>query len=194
VLDDGPCRFGQPSSVVQVTGNRFRVLRAGVVPERTLRRLASLIVVLVCTGNTCRSPMAEAIARRLVADRLGCEPPQIEDHGVIVASAGLAAMDGGGATPEAIVAMSERGLDISQHETQPLSETLVRQADYLFTMTRSHREAIVAQWPEAAERAQMLSAAGADVGDPVGGPLERYRRCAEQIEDELRGRVAELPL
>jgi len=194
VLDDGPCRFGQPSSVVRVKGNRYEILRAGVVPEKTLQRLSSMLILLVCTGNTCRSPMAEALFRDMLARRLRCPPEELDDRGVMVGSAGLAAMMGGRATPEAIQTMDELGLDLRDHETQPLTEMLVRHADVIYAMTRSHREAIVSQWPDAAERTFVLSASGTDISDPIGGPLERYQHCAEQIQSELERRLDELEL
>ncbi len=185
IVDDGPCRYGQASTVVQVTGNDLKVLRAGVVSEQTLRRLCSMMILFVCTGNTCRSPMAETICRQMLAERLNCRPEELEDRGIVVGSAGIAAMPGGRPTPEAVEVMREENLDLSRHESQPLTEPLVQHADFVITMTRSHKQAILAEWPSAASRTHLLSIDGMDVADPIGGPTEMYRRCAAQIRESL---------
>ena len=194
VLDDGRSRFGQVSSVVRVKEDQFEVLRPGVVQEQTLKRLASLMVLFVCTGNTCRSPMAELLLRRMLSERIGCSFDDLEDRGVMVMSAGIAAMMGGVASPEAIHVMSHAGLDLTNHETHPLTEQLVRHADVIYTMTESHRQTILAQWPEAAERTSMLCVDGSNILDPIGGPTEQYQQCADQIQVELKLRLDELEL
>lgn len=194
VLDDGRCKFGQKSSIVRVDDRGFRIIRPGVFSEANLKRLASFMIVLVCTGNTCRSPMAEVLLKKKIADRLKCKPQELDDRGVVVMSAGISAAPGGRSAAEAIQAMQERKLDLSLHESQPLSERIVRFADAIITMTRGHREAILAQWPEAESRVHLISRGRGDVSDPIGGPLELYRRCADQLDAYLDEWIDELPL
>ena len=185
VINDGRSRLGQASTVVSVGQHDLKVLRAGVVSESTLRRLSSLMILLVCTGNTCRSPMAEALCRQMLAERKGCKPSELADHGVVVMSAGISAMMGGRPTPEAVEVMQRQGIGLDEHESQPLTAQLVRHADVIWTMTRSHRQAIVSQWTEAAARTEVLSRDEGDIADPIGGPVEYYERCAVQIKAEL---------
>ncbi|WP_425613685.1 Sua5/YciO/YrdC/YwlC family protein [Anatilimnocola sp. NA78] len=194
VLDEGKSRFGQRSSLVRINGNHLEVLRSGVISETNLKRLASWMVIVVCTGNTCRSPMAEVMLRKRLAEKLGTTIEQLEDRGVLVLSAGIAAAPGGRAAAEAITIMRERGLDLNQHESQPLSDRLVRYADLIITMTRGHREAIVSHWPEAGQRTFTLSHNRGDVADPIGGPPDLYRKCAEQIDAHLAEWVNEIDL
>jgi protein-tyrosine phosphatase len=189
VLDDGRTRYAQPVSTIAVEDNTFRMVRHGVVAEETVRRLASLMVLFVCTGNTCRSPMAETIFRQLLAERFGCGMDEIEEHGVVVASAGIAAWGGGKASNGALEAMAEIRCDLSGHESQPVTENLVRQADIIWTMTASHRAAILSQFPEAGGRVALLSPDRLDVIDPIGGPLATYRKCAQQIREHLLARL-----
>jgi tRNA threonylcarbamoyl adenosine modification protein (Sua5/YciO/YrdC/YwlC family) len=194
VLDGGKSRLGQPSSVVRVHETSYEILRAGVVTEQHLKRLSSLMILIVCTGNTCRSPMAEVIGRRLLAEKIGCVETDIEEHGVMITSAGIAAMAGGKASSQGIEVMEKMGLNLGAHSAQPVSEQMVRHADLILTMTRGHREALLAQWPDAASRTEVLRLDGKDVADPIGESVAEYQRCAEQIRKELATRIEGITL
>jgi protein-tyrosine phosphatase len=138
--------------------------------------------------------MAEILLKKRLAEQLGCKIDELEDRGVLVQSAGIAAMSGGRAAEEAVETMKLRGLDLTVHESQPLSDRIVRYADLILTMTRGHREAILGQWPEARDRTFLVAAERGDIADPIGGPAEMYRRCAEQIDGYLEEWVKRINL
>jgi protein-tyrosine-phosphatase/tRNA A37 threonylcarbamoyladenosine synthetase subunit TsaC/SUA5/YrdC len=193
IVDAGPSRFEQPTSLVRVDGERWEVLFEGVATTRTLNRLAGNMYLFVCTGNTCRSPMAEGLFRKLLADRLKCPEDDLVDRGFVVASAGVAAGLGSPPSPEAVELLRDRGVDLRGHESQPVTPQLLSQADQIFTMTRSHRELLLREFPDAASRVKLLARDGSDVIDPIGAGMEEYRRSADQIEHYLRDILAELP-
>src|SRR5258708_39249117 len=149
--------------------------------------------LFVWNGNTCRSPMAEGLFRKLLAERLKCLEDDLVDRGYIVLSAGVAAGAGSPPSPEAVEILGDRGVDLRGHESQLVTPQLLSQADHIFTMTRSHRDLLLHNFPEAEGRVRLLAGDGADVIDPIGAGMDEYRRCADQIEQYLQGIVAELP-
>jgi protein-tyrosine phosphatase len=136
--------------------------------------------------------MAEALLRKRIAEKVGCKPEELEERGIMVMSAGIAATPGVRPAAEAVGAMKQRGLDLSMHESQPLTDRLVRFADLILTMTRSHRDAIVSSFPDAAARTHILSRNRGDISDPIGGTPELYHRCAEQIDGYLENWMEDL--
>ncbi|HZT23484.1 MAG TPA: ribose 5-phosphate isomerase B [Verrucomicrobiae bacterium] len=139
-------------------------------------------ILFICTGNVCRSPMAEALFRRAVNGRGEFR----------VLSAGLGAVDGQPPTPHSVAAMRELGVDISQQRSRALTAELVRQADYIFGMTHAHVDTISLLYPAAAEKTFLLREFDntlddyeKDITDPIGSPYETYVACRDQIEQGI---------
>lgn len=170
----------------------WTVVREGAVSESLLRRLDCTTIVFVCTGNTCRSPMAAGMFRSLLAERLECPVEKLSNAGFAVQSAGLSAGSGSPASLEAVRLLAQRGVDLTDHRSQPLTDALFDTADRVWTMTNSHLEAIRRVRPDASEKCDLLDPEGADVADPFGGGPEEYAECFEQIEALLHTRLDEL--
>lgn len=179
ILDGGPAWRGKPSTVVLIDGDEPpRVQREGAISEAELLDAAQPTVLFVCTGNTCRSPMAEALCREVLKVRA---PKQ---HFKVI-SAGTRALAGGGADPMALEVMREVHLDLTGHRTRSLSLALVDSADWIFTMTRAHRESILDLMPECHDRIRLLSDRGQDIPDPVNKSLEHYRYIRARLAHDV---------
>jgi protein-tyrosine-phosphatase len=146
------------------------------MPDEAMRLL------FVCTGNTCRSPLAEALARREAIERGLAE--------VEVASAGTSAWDGAPASDGALLVALERGLDLSPHRSQQLTRELVQSHDVVLAMGPHHVERAEALGGEG--RTHLLttfaggSSSGRAINDPFGGDLEQYRETLAELQAEIR--------
>jgi len=186
LIDSGPCRFAQASTVVKVGGNGYDILRSGALSGVKIRRAANVVILIVCTGNSCRSPMAQHILQKLIAERLEIPVDEVPESGYTVVSAGTAG-GFGGATAEAVQVIREMGGDISRHVSTLLTREMVEHADHIVAMTESHRVRIGGVDPAARLRTTVLH-----IADPIGGDVSVYRQCARQIEGQLRRHLAAL--
>jgi protein-tyrosine phosphatase len=192
VVDSAMPRSGAPTTLICVSGKQWQVARAGGLSDEALDELLPCRVLFVCTGNTCRSPMAEALMKRLLADRLGCRPEELRPRGFLVQSAGLAAMIGGEAAPDAVGVVRAFGADLAGHQSRRLTLEQLMLADHVFAMTESHLWALESVDVPGLPTPRLLSPEGEDVPDPIGAESEVYRACAHEILGHLQKRLPEI--
>jgi L-threonylcarbamoyladenylate synthase len=191
ILDGGASKYGLPSTVVKLDSDGIRIVRPGVYGQRDIEAMSAVNILFVCTGNTCRSPMATGLFRKYLAQKLACNVDQLDKIGYKITSAGTMAAAGWPASPEAIEVCKAKGTDISRHRSTALSARLIRQSDVIYVMCRHHRDYVLELCPEAGDKCSLL-AYNTEIPDPIGGSEKDYYYSAELIEKAIEKRISEL--
>jgi len=181
IVDDGKTKLGDTSTVVKVSNNSISILREGIINKADIIKTASVKVLFICTGNTCRSPMAEGIFKKMMADKLNCTIPELPYYGFLIQSAGISSPLGGKPSINAVRALDKWNIDIKSHKTRLLSKNLIQSADHVFVMTNAHRENLWSMMGLKTPNIKLLDQKERDILDPFGGSNPVYAQCASQI-------------
>ncbi len=186
VVDDGQTLHQKHSTTVRLSlDGRIDVSASGVVSEREVLSKLERRILFVCTGNTCRSPMAEVIARDLVQK----QPPS--GITTIVQSAGVAAGSGMSATREAVDVVKSMGMDLSGHQSRPITLEMIDQAEIIYTMTPTHAQAVMTMAPNSVHKVFVLDEQEG-VPDPIGQGIEVYQHTADRLRELIQRRFEEI--
>ena len=167
--------------VCTVTGEMLTAAGTAMPGEST-RKARSIL--FVCTGNTCRSPLAEALCKATLAKRLGCREEELPGLGFTIRSAGVMAFPGCDAAEEAMTIAKEHGAALADHRSKPVNPEWLDEATDVIAMTAAHATLLIMRFPNLGPE-PILLCGSEDLPDPIGGNDEIYRACAQAIMAHL---------
>lgn len=172
---------------------KLRNALAGVSPKPVPVLQPERLFLFVCSGNTCRSPMAAAMANAEIAQRLRIPFESLETVNVRTMSAGISARVGAPLTAEAAEVLRSLEVPVKPHAARNLTPELAEQAEMIFCMTSAHRQAVIEMLPSMAGKTYCLDLQG-DVEDPIGKGMPAYVACAQRIRAAVQLRFNEIGL
>ncbi|MCP4650201.1 MAG: threonylcarbamoyl-AMP synthase [PVC group bacterium] len=189
VIDAGISKLGVASTVCAVEDNNYNILRQGAVSEDLIQEESKYKNVLfVCTGNSCRSAMAEGLMKKIVKD----------NKYIKVTSAGVAAFDGMSASAEAVMVMQQQGVDISEHRAHMLTDEMIRESDYILVMSQDHKRQVLYMDPSSENRVFLLKEFAAqdngnlNIPDPIGMEIRFYEQVLEVLQESIERLVLKI--
>jgi tRNA threonylcarbamoyl adenosine modification protein (Sua5/YciO/YrdC/YwlC family) len=187
IIDAGPAKGGVSSTVVKITSdNKFELLREGPITKDDIERFTYKMIIFICSGNTCRSPMAMGLCQKMLADKLKIPVSKLESNGYKVISAGTSAIYSAPASNTAVSVMREIGVDIRDHRSQPVTLTMLDEADEVYVMTKGHFTTLKEWVPLLADRIRLLDPYGENIDDPIVSNREAYLKALAKIQNGIK--------